>query len=190
MCELTWGEGGSVCDHGLCQRVQPHSPVSRQVIEAQMGQHPKTQAPYMALDNEIEVDVRLKVLAESHMQQRASKRAIEFETIERREKGLPPHKVQVTRHGKIDGACEGKDAWDGAIRSLAPWTLNMAMVKVTEQDPVDMARLRLQLDGKFEYLGGELSAVGFRDCVRRFMKGERACLKRRYAYKGAKACPL
>ncbi len=60
-----------------------------------------------------------------------------------RHKGLPPHKVQVTRHGKIDGACEGKDAWDGAIRSLAPQILNMAAVRVTEQDPVDMARLRL-----------------------------------------------
>jgi hypothetical protein len=66
----------------------------------------------------------------------------------------------------------------------------MAMVRVTEQDPVDMARLRLQLDGKFEYVGGELSAAGFRDCVRRYMKGERARLKRRYAQKGAKACPL
>jgi len=53
-----------------------------------------------------------------------------------------------------------------------------------------MARLHLQLDGKFEYLGGELNAAGFRDYVRRFMKGERARLKRRYAHKGAKACPL
>ncbi len=98
--------------------------------------------------------------------------------------------MQVTRHGKIDGACEGKDAWDGAIRSLAPRTLNMAVVKVTEQDPGDMARLRLHLDGKFEYVGGELSAASFRDCVRRYMKGERARLKIRYAQKGAKACPL
>jgi hypothetical protein len=48
----------------------------------------------------------------------------------------------------------------------------------------------LQLDGKFEYVGGELSAAGFRDCVRRYMKGKRARLKRRYAQKGAKACPL
>jgi hypothetical protein len=96
----------------------------------------------------------------------------------------------VTRHGKIDGACEGKDAWDGVIRSLAPRTLNMAMVKVIEQDPVDMARLHLQWDGKFEYLGGELSVAGFRDCVRRFMKGERTRLKRRYTQKGGKACPL
>ncbi len=103
---------------------------------------------------------------------------------------MPPHKVQVTRHGKIDGACEGKDAWDGVIRSLTPRTLNMAMVKVTEQDHADMARLRLQWDGKFEYLGGELSVAGFRDCVRRFMKGERTHLKRRYAQKGAKTCPL
>jgi hypothetical protein len=46
------------------------------------------------------------------------------------------------------------------------------------------------LDGKFEYLGGKLSAAGFRDFVRRFMKGERTRLKRRYAQKGAKACPL
>jgi hypothetical protein len=66
----------------------------------------------------------------------------------------------------------------------------MAVVKVTEHDPVDMARLRLQLDGKFEHLGGELSAAGFRDCVRRFMKGKRSRLKRRYAQKGTKACPL
>ncbi len=43
MCESTWGEGGGVCDQGLCQRVQPHSPMGRQ-------------APDMALDNEIEVD--------------------------------------------------------------------------------------------------------------------------------------
>jgi hypothetical protein len=77
------------------------------------------------------------------MQQRALKQAIEFEATERKEKGLPGHKVQVTRHGKINGACEGKDAWDGAIRSLAPRILNMAVVKVTEHDPIDMARLRL-----------------------------------------------
>ncbi len=45
---------------------------------------------------------------------------------------MPPHKVQVTRHGKIDGACEGKDAWDGAMRLLTPQILNMVVVMVTE----------------------------------------------------------
>jgi hypothetical protein len=37
------------------------------------------QAPDMALDNEIELDAQLKVGASCRMQQRASKRAIEFE---------------------------------------------------------------------------------------------------------------
>ncbi len=59
MCESTWGEGGGVCDQGLCQRVQPHSPMGGQTLD-------------MALDNEIEVDAQLKVFAESCMHQRAS----------------------------------------------------------------------------------------------------------------------
>ncbi len=69
MCELAWGEGGGVCDQGLCQRVQPHSSMGGQVVEAQMGQHPKTQASDMALDNETEVNAQFKVLAESRIQQ-------------------------------------------------------------------------------------------------------------------------
>jgi hypothetical protein len=40
------------------------------------------QAPDMALDNEIEVDAQVKVFTESHVQQRALKRAIEFEATE------------------------------------------------------------------------------------------------------------
>jgi molybdenum cofactor biosynthesis enzyme MoaA len=49
----------------------------------------------------------------------------------------------VIRHGKFDGACEGKDAWDDVFRSLTPHTLNMVVVKVTKQDFVDMVKLCL-----------------------------------------------
>ncbi len=73
MCESAWGEGGGVCDQGLYQKVQPHSPMGGQLVEAQMGQHPKTLAPDMASDNEIEVDAQIKVLVGSRMQQWASK---------------------------------------------------------------------------------------------------------------------
>ncbi len=37
MCELAWDEGRGVCDQGLCEWVQPHSPMGGQVIKAQMG---------------------------------------------------------------------------------------------------------------------------------------------------------
>ncbi len=70
MCESTWG-GGGVCDQGLCQRVQPHSPMGGQ-------------APDMALDNEIEVDAQLKVGAGClQMQQRNnSATVLRYEALE------------------------------------------------------------------------------------------------------------
>jgi hypothetical protein len=66
----------------------------------------------------------------------------------------------------------------------------MAIVKVGEQNPVDMAKLRNQLDNLFEYIHHELSARGFRDCVRQFMKSERSHLKKRYHKDGQTGCPL
>jgi hypothetical protein len=99
-------------------------------------------------------------------QQWVAKKTIEFEVEERKRKGLPPHKVEVTKHGNIDGSCDGKNDWDNAMRGLAPHILNMVVVKVGEQNLVDMAELCSQLDNLFEYIHHELSACGFRDCVR------------------------
>jgi hypothetical protein len=104
--------------------------------------------------------------ADTRTQQRVAKKTLEFEAEERKKKGMPPHKVEVTKHGKIDGSCDGKTDWDNAMRGLAPHILNMAVVKVGEQNPVDMAELCSQLDDLFEYIHHELSARGFRDCVR------------------------
>jgi hypothetical protein len=47
-----------------------------------------------------------------------------------KKKGLSVHKVEVTKHGKIDGACKGKNKWDNAIRGLTPHILNITIVKV------------------------------------------------------------
>jgi hypothetical protein len=123
-------------------------------------------------------------------QQWVAKKTIEFEAEERKRKGLPPHKVEVTKHGKIDGSCNGKNEWDNAMWGLAPRILNMAIVKASEQNPVDVAEFRSQLDNLFEYIHHELSARGFRDCVRRFMKFERSRLKKRYQKDGQTRCPL
>jgi hypothetical protein len=52
----------------------------------------------------------------------------------------------------------------------------MAIVKVIDQNVVNMATFHQRMDKKFEYLGHELSD-GFKDSVKRFMKGEWAQLK-------------
>jgi hypothetical protein len=98
--------------------------------------------------------------------------------------------VEVTKNGKIDGACAGKNIWDDKIRGFAPRHLNMAIMKVGEQNVVDMAELRRVMDTEFEYLHHELSDQGFRDCVRRFMKSEQSRLKMRWIMHGHTTCPM
>ncbi len=122
-------------------------------------------------------------------QQRSLKRTLEIEIAKRCHKGLPPLQVEVTKNGKIDGACAGKNIWDDKIRGFAPRHLNMAIVKVGEQNVVDMAELRRVMDTEFEYLHHELSDQGFRDCVRRFMKSERSRLKKAVDYAWAHNVP-
>jgi hypothetical protein len=82
------------------------------------------------------------------------------------------------KNGKIDGACDGKNEWDNALRGLVPQYLNMAIVKVGDQNLVDMSELHRQLDDLFKYFNHELSAHNFKNYIRRFMKSKQAQLKK------------
>ncbi len=113
-----------------------------------------------------------KFEAKIQVDQRYAKRTLEGEVEERRKARLPPYKVEVTKNGKIDGACDGKNERDNVLRGLVLRCLNMVIVKVGDQNPVDMSELHRQLDDLFEYLNHELNACNFRDCIRRFMKFE------------------
>ncbi len=58
-----------------------------------------------------------------------------------------------------------KTKWDSTIWCIVPWILNMAIVKVGEQNPINVAKFHKQLDNEFEYINHELIAWGFKDCV-------------------------
>ncbi len=95
--------------------------------------------------------------------------------------------MEVTKSGKIIGACDGKNA---SMRGLAPHLINLEMVKVSEQNLVDVAKLQRKMDEKFEYANHELMAQGFRDYLKRFMKGECCNLKKRYVRGEQQDCPM
>ncbi len=80
--------------------------------------------------------------------------------------------MEVTKNGKIDGACDGKNIWDDNIWGFAPHHFNMAIVKVGDQNVVDMGELCKVMDTEFENLQYDLSDRGFKDYVRQFMKSE------------------
>ncbi len=125
-----------------------------------------------------------KIRSSLKAQQWGSKRTQKNEAEECQEKGLRPYKVEVTKNNKIDGAYDRKNAWDNAIKGLAPCLLNLAVVKVSEQNPMDMAKLQRKMDKMFEYANHKLKARGFKDYVRCFMKGEHCCLNKRYSEGG------
>jgi len=91
---------------------------------------------------------------------------IKGEVEERRKAGKPPYKVEVTKNRKIDGACDGKNEWDNALRGLVSCYLNIVIMKADDQNLVDMSELRRQLDDLFEYLNHEVGACNFRNCIR------------------------
>lgn len=79
----------------------------------------------------------------------------------------------------MDSTCEGKNAWDEALRDLVPKCLDMSVVAWANHDPKTLKKLRAALDNEFEYVGNPLSMVGFRVAITRFLKAERCRLKNR-----------
>jgi hypothetical protein len=94
--------------------------------------------------------------------------------------GQKPYTLRVKAGGEIARRCPGKNAWDAAVRTSVPRTLDMSVLSWKEQSPEAIAELREHLDRDFEYVGYHLTEFGFRNAVKRFMKSKRAQLKRQY----------
>jgi hypothetical protein len=103
--------------------------------------------------------------------------------------GRKSYTLRVKAGKEIAGRCPGKNAWDAAVRTSVPRTLDMSVLSWKEQSLDAIAELREHLDRDFEYVGYHLTEFGFRNAVKRFMKSERARLKRQYQ-EGHSACPI
>ncbi len=76
-----------------------------------------SQQPFLQLlKAQIEVEETIaKSKTKIRANQRYAKRTLKGEVKEQRKVGLPPYKVQVTKNGKINAACDGKNEWDNAL---------------------------------------------------------------------------
>jgi hypothetical protein len=83
-----------------------------------------------------------------------------------------PHQVRMKLTGDLDGACDGNNVWDDAVKTFVP-----------------MNKLKEALHSEYEFIGGELSRQGFCNSIKRFLKGKRLRLKAKYLA-GHTECPL
>lgn len=119
------------------------------------------------------------------------KRKADYDLASRRRAtaGVKPNRVEVLPGGEVDSTCEGKNAWDEALRDLVPKCLDMSVVAWSKHEKHTLKKLRAALDNEFEYVPQPLSMVGFRVAVMKYLKAERCRLKIRYL-KGIDSPPL
>ena len=114
-------------------------------------------------------------------QRKRKKRGTEDIAVEDSSPGvLKPCKVIVYEGGEVDAACSGKNAWDQAVRTFIPKTMDLSVVEWLQQKPKAVKKLRALLDNEFQYVGRPLSMTGFRTCITRYMKSERSRLKAKW----------
>jgi hypothetical protein len=99
-----------------------------------------------------------------------------------------PHHITVKADGEIDAGCEGKNAWDDSVRGYVPKIIDVSIIHWEEHKPETLHKLRETLDAEFQYLNHPLSAIGFRNAIKRFLKTERSRLKARFLA-GNDICP-
>ena len=132
---------------------------------------------------------KVKADSEARATRRATRKEAETNVDLRRSVGQKPYTLRVKVGGGIDGGCEGKNAFDEALRSLVPRILDVSVLKWKFQHPGSVEKLRSAIDNEFEYLGHRLSDIGFKDAVKRQMKTERAKMKG-WFMSGKKECPV
>jgi hypothetical protein len=59
---------------------------------------------------------------------------------------LKPQVVEINVKGRIDAPCKSKTTWDDTIRSIAPRVVDVSILHVKDQNPIDMANLHQQMD--------------------------------------------
>jgi len=63
--------------------------------------------------------------------------------------GQKLHKIVIRPRDGINRGCNGKNAWEEAVRILIPWILNINVVEWERHDPDSLEKLQAALDNFF-----------------------------------------
>ena len=75
------------------------------------------------------------------------------------------------------------------MRTYVPKFLDMSVIDWDKQKPEAVEKLRNAMDSSFDYSGNDLSTLGFRHAIKRYLKTERSRLKQHLTKHGAKVIP-
>jgi hypothetical protein len=84
---------------------------------------------------------------------------------QRRSDGKKPQFVEVNPNGFVTGGCKNKTRFEYSIRRLCAKYMDVSIVLIRNQNPQNLADLKLDLDVEFEYVGNELSIPGLKEAM-------------------------
>ena len=108
--------------------------------------------PPPAVEDGTKVAPQVRPKSDARAARRAARKEVETSVNMRRSDGHKPYALRVKPSGGIDGGCEGKNAFDEALRSMVPRILDVSFLTWKMQNPAAVEKLRAALDNEFEYL--------------------------------------
>ena len=120
---------------------------------------------------------------------RDAQHVYEAEEADRKARGLKPHVIECNSLGEPDESGRHGSRFLEVLKALCTIYLDVSIIKVMAQDPIDYASLREEVDCEFEFTGHPISDYGFKKVVSKCMKAERSRLHKLYITKPDRECP-
>lgn len=122
-------------------------------------------------------------------QRRDAQHVYEAEEAERKARGLKPHVIECNSVGEPDETGRHGSRFLEVLKSLCTIYLDVSIIKVMAQDPIDYGSLREEVNSEFEFTGHPISDYGFKKAVSKCMKAERSRLHKLYITNPDRECP-
>lgn len=92
-----------------------------------------------------------------HKALQVSTKTLDLEIQCQKANGKKPHSIEVVARGFVTCCAKNKAQFEDLIQRLCARYMDVYIVLVKDQNPQDLANLKVDLDVEFEYVGNEFS---------------------------------
>ena len=163
----------------------PHPVPSSEASNPEMAKMPDSAHP----EDSTHTPEAAKSSSSGKKRRRHAQHVYEAEELDRKARGLKPHVIGCNSLGEPDESGKHGSRFLEVLRALCTIFLDVSIIKVMAQDPIDYASLREEVDSEFEFTGHPISDYGFKKAVSKCMKAERSRLHKLFITKPDRECP-
>jgi hypothetical protein len=140
-------------------------------------------------ENRVHILEGAKISSSARKQRRDAQHVYEAEEADIKARGLKPHVVPCNSLGEPDESCRHISRFLEVLKALCTIFLDVSIIKVMTQNPIDYASLRDEVESEFEFTYHPISYYSFKKVVFKCVKAERSRLCKLFIMKPDRECP-